>query len=512
MLITQLLSQIAVKNPTRPAYRYLGKETSFSELKIRVARLSYLFQNEIGHHPGGVRVAFLARNSPALIQTFFALTNIRATSIPIDPDRPRDEIENWLKESGATHLAVTSDLIAPAREILSSARLSLPIIEIEKKQGGEYDSSFTAQTDNQPAENDIILILRTAGTTGHPKLVTFTHKQLRFGASSIRGTYHINLSDRFLTKISWAHPFAFLHALLFPILSGATVVIDHGLEGAEFLDFLIESRTNRVLGAPLFFWKLLMTCRSEKRTLPGIKSITVAGGPLSSDVARVFGLMKISVGHCYGQTENLWTISMQDTALSEGSSSAEKGLPGFKYKVVDDNGDEIPGPKPRTGRLAVTTPTAMSGYYRHGAEKKDLAQETKNALRGTWLYTGDVARLDGDGDTLSIQLLGRQSDLLHIDEEYESLNEVNQVLKEIQGVDDGAAFIVPRATGKPIVLCAIVRGAGSISDKQILDYCVGKLPANLAPKAVAFTDFIPKDFGNQPNYTKLRHQFSGITS
>lgn len=60
--------------------------------------------------------------------------------IPLDTSRPPDEIAQWLRDTKATHLAVTSDLLAKARDLLQGAHIQIPIIEIEKKQGGEYDT------------------------------------------------------------------------------------------------------------------------------------------------------------------------------------------------------------------------------------------------------------------------------------------------------------------------------------------------------------------------------------
>ncbi|OFZ54091.1 MAG: hypothetical protein A2428_13200 [Bdellovibrionales bacterium RIFOXYC1_FULL_54_43] len=519
MLITQQLASIANKNLIRPAIRYLGKEMNYGELRTAIARLSYLYQNEIGQNG---RVAFITRNSPATIITFFALTNTRSVIIPIDPDRSPEEIIAWLKDSKATHVAVTNDLINQTREILLSARMSLPIVEIEKKHGGEYDTSFTASTEHQPLETDTVLLLRTAGLTGKPHLAAFTHKQLNHATTCLRSLYHVNLSDRFMTKLNWAHPFAFLHGMLFPLMSGATCVIDHGLDTTALLQFFIESRVNRLLGNPLFFHKLLVTCRNENRLLTGIKSITVAGGLLPREEARIYERMRCAVTHCYGQTENLWTISMQDTAREEPTHQkgkeqvvtldddygAQKPLPGMKYKVLDANGDLIEGNDLRTGYLAVMGPTVMSGYQ---SSEKGIEKETKSKIRGTWLYTGDVARLEGDGEELKITIIGRKDDLLQAGNEYISMDEVTDALKRVHGVEDAAAFVVKRVKGDFVIAGAVVKATGgSLNEKQIIESCAKNLYPEQVPKVIVFTDFIPRDFGGNPHYGRLSAQFEGV--
>lgn len=507
MILSQQLILNSSKNLTRSAVRYLGKEILYKDLLASISRLSYLYQHEIGQ---GVRMAFIARNCPALITTLFAMTNIRAVCIPIDPEAPPEEIVKWLKESKATHISVTSDLLGKVREILQSERLSLPIIEMEKKQGGEYDTSFTPPPEQTPLETDPIFLLRSGGITGKPKFVVFTHRQLLHGSTAIKGHYHLMGTDRIHTTFSWYHPFILMHALLFPLMAGATVVIDHGLQAVDALNFLVESRVTRLVGTPPYFLKLLVICKNEKRVLPGIKSITVGLGSLSAELKRAFDLLKVNVSHCYGQIENLWTIAMQDTKepgeLSEGyvRGFVGKGLPGLKYKVMDNNGDEVEGKERRTGQLALSGPTVMQMYY-------EREKETKMTIRGTWLYTGDICRLEGEGEDLTITFIGRKEDLIDVGGEFIPFSRIDTAIRSNPLAMDGAAFSVKDSRDHLVIVCAIVKKAGTaINEKQVLDFCQGTLPSNLVPKAVAFTDVIPRDLGNNVNCSKLRSQFSGI--
>jgi acyl-CoA synthetase (AMP-forming)/AMP-acid ligase II len=505
MLITQQFNTAATQNLGRGAFRYLGRDTTYSELRTTVARLSYLYQNELG---SGARVAFLARNCPAFATTFLALANTRSVTIPVQPDLSPDETMAWLKESKATHVAVTSDLVSTTRDLFNHFRTSLPIIEIEKKHGGEYDTSFTPPADNKPLETDPILLLRTAGVTGRPKFVPLTHKQLSHAAASLRGAYHFNPSDRIYTRLHWSNPFAFTHAVLLPLLLGGTSVIDHGLDiGVEHLDFLIDSRASRLVGVPMYFRKLLMVCTAEKRTIPGTKSVTVGLGSLSPEVRKAFGMLKVGVSHVYGQTENVWTLGIQD--CEEPSDAPLRGLPGLKYRVIDENGDEIPGREKRVGQLAVMGPTVMEKGY------LDRERETKTSIRGTWLYTGDVVQLDGDGETLRLQFLGRKEDLVPVTAgkrtEFLQLAPVDTVLRSISGVLEAAAFTQKNSKGERFVAAAIVKVQGSaLTEKQILEACSKPLPPQLVPSIVAFTDSLPRDPGGGVHTARLRAQFSGI--
>ncbi len=500
-LFEQFLSSSS-KNIPRPAISYLGKEISYNDLRTSIARLSYLYQNELGT---GARVALIARNSPAFIKTFFALTNIRAVVVPLSPDAAPEEWAEAFKQAHPTHVAITSDLLPKVREFLSHERLVLPIVEIERKQGGEYDTSFTAPSDQKPLETDVVFLLRTRGRNSKPKFVQFNHKHLQAACTSLRGCYKVLPTDRILTTLSWSHPFALIHGMLFPLMAGMTVVIDTGLQALEFLDFLTAAHVTRMVDTPPFYLKLLMTCRNEKRPLVGIKSATVGLGQLSLELRKVFQIMKIATPHVYGMTENVWTIGMEsieDTSLEPGAHG--KCLPGLKYKVLDENGDTIEGADRRVGHLAVSGPTVMQGYL-----GKELEAETKNSLRGTWLYTGDYAELEGENDELKMNFLGRKEDVFKDGGEIIALDSVDLILRKLPGVQDAAAFISKNSKNQLVPVYVVVKTGAPLQESQILEYCAQKIEENLRPKAILFTDFIPRDLGGNVNHSKLRAQFSG---
>lgn len=502
-LYEQLLSNSS-KNIGNMALRYLGKETSYSDVRTAIARLSYLYQNEIGPH---ARVALIARNSPAFIKTFFALTNIRATIIPLNPDGPPSDWMEAFKELQPTHVAITSDLLQTVREFLSHERLTLPIVEIEKKQGGEYDTSFTPPPENKPLETDVILLTRTGGTLSKHKFVSLNHKQLQHAVVCIRGCYKPTATDRILTTLSWSHPFALVHSMLFPLMNGMNVVIDHGLQAVEFLDFLTESHVNRLVGTPAFYLKLLVTCRNEKRPPVGIKSATVGLGQLSHELKRAFQILKIPAPHVYGQVENVWTIAMESIEhVNVESGVFGKALSGTKYKVMDENGDEILEKGHRVGLLAISGAAVMTGYY-----GKEHEKETKGALRGTWLYTGDYAALNGEGDEIEIEFVGRKDDVMKTEGMVKSLAQMEAVLRKIPGLQDAAGFVARNTRNQLIPMAALVKIQGSpLSEKQAMEFCDAHIPADLRPRVIVFTDHIPRDIGGNVNQHKLRGQFSNL--
>jgi long-subunit acyl-CoA synthetase (AMP-forming) len=127
----------------------------------------------------------------------------------------------------------------------------------------------------------------------------------------------------------------------------------------------------------------------------GIKSATVGTSKLSKEAAKQLSEMGINVSNCYGLTENLWTAALSDSQdNSRGNNPPMAALVGNRYKVVDQNGDEVEG-SVREGQLCFQAPSVMIGYQQRNTEEAKLLNV--DAIRGTWLYTGDIFRIEDQG-------------------------------------------------------------------------------------------------------------------
>lgn len=489
MILSQALTPVLSKGPNNTAIHFLGKDTSYRELLHWTARFSYLFQKEIGAQK---RVAYIGSNSAAFIPAFFALTNNRSLTIPIDPNLPDNDVGQWVYETQPTHALVTSDYVGRIRDLFRRQGFSIPIIELEKKRGGEYDTSFVAPVDNQPLDKDEVLLLRTARTAGRYKYCAFNHLHLQAPIMGVKRLYHFSGNERVFTSINWANPYAFVHGMLVPILSGAAVVVDLGFRNEELLDFFEKAHPTRLVEFPDFLQKLAIVCQREKRKLVGVKTATVSVGKLSREAAAALAGMQVKVINCYGITENLWTICMSDGEAHEGPAY---GLIGLKYKVIDANGDEVTRP-PREGQLCVTGPTVMLGYQGHldGRDEDEIKKLNIEAIRGTWLYTGDICRLEEKEKDVLVTFLRRKDGLNPAPKDLEAFvpDLIEGAVRAQPGVKDAAVYRDGAGKNAPI-RCAVVRDpAVETSEFQVLEGAKGSLtPAN-TPASILFVEEIPR--------------------
>jgi acyl-CoA synthetase (AMP-forming)/AMP-acid ligase II len=505
MVLTQALGQAAIRNPGAPALIDLGKPLSFSDMRKKISQLSFLFQAEIGH---GKRIAFLSQNTQAAALSFFAFSNIGCPVIFLDPAETPDSLAQAIKDLEVTHLCAGSDQVSRAADLIRSHGLSnLTVVEIEKKKGGEYDTSFSPPPDHPLQDSDPVLILRQSEHGQPVKYLFFTHKQVYSASTAVRRFYRFAANERVMTTMSWSHPFALVHGLLTPLFASATCAVDpQSPSNEEFLSYLAEQRINRFAGSPKFYYWLLSVCKAAKYLLPGTRSITVGGGHLPGSLRKTFGLLKIPVLQTHGRVEAIWTVAMEDLEKSREGASEMEGLPGFRYKVLNEEGDEIPGPGSRQGPFALSGEPVMTAFYH---PDKTLAEKaSKQTIRGTWLYTGEAARLEGENDEIKVKALGPLNDLIHSGQRFIGPEKIDAAARKLPGLADAAAFVRQDEKGRRFFALAVVASGKPPSEAQLLEALRQALPDQEAPQSIHFVDVIPRDAFDNLNRSALQRQFS----
>lgn len=507
MILSQAFNESALKNLNHAALLDLGKATSYGEMKKRISQLSYLFLSEI---PANEKVAFISRNSVAFALTFFALSNTGNPFLLLNPEDSDESIIKDLKNLGIKWIMASPDQISRLNRLQRESGYSLNIVEMEKKRGGEYDASFSSPPERPLKDTDPVMIVRHE-EYGEERMYTFfNHKQIITACTGLRKFYRLMPSDRLLTTMNWQHPFSLTHGLLLPLITGSTACIDPDSPSIEeFVDYLATERISRFVGTPKFYFQLLSYCASKKYPLPGVKSITLGHGSLSLTLRKTFQLLKIPVLRCYGRSEAIWSIAMDSIEEALDIEKAKsRPCVNFKCKVLDAAGDEIAGPSTREGPLAVMSETVSTGFFHPDEEL--AAQTTRNKIRGTWLYTGEIARLEGEGAETTIAVLGKATDMIAKGKNYLSPRRIDDIAKSLPGITDAAGFVREDKNGSVSFACAVVVESKTIRENDILQAICAKLPNEIHPRTVHIVERIPKDAFESVNRTALRKQLSGL--
>jgi acyl-CoA synthetase (AMP-forming)/AMP-acid ligase II len=500
MTLYEAFLQAASRSANQPAVIDLGTTLTYAQLRNNIGRLSNLYQAEIEK---GAVVAILSGNGWAFAQTIFAVSNSGSPLVLLQPSETDDSILKDLRNLRVEVLLVGGSQASRANDLVRREKLPITVIEMEKKRAGEYDNSFRALPDRPVKDTDPALIMRISETPQLRKYSTFTHKQVAAAAQLPRRALRLSPADRVLTTMNWAHPFALVQGLLLPLLTGSTCVVDPESPNIEeFVDYLAAQRITRFAGAPKFFFQLLSWCAARKYPLPGVKSITVGMGSLSIALRKTFQLLKIPVIRCYGRPEGVWPLVMDDveTALDiEGAKS--KPLQGVRVAVLTEDGEEIPAPGRREGRLTVMTETLATHY----AFPERAPNEN---FKGTWLRTDEIARLEGEGEELTVAVLGKVSDMICRGGSYLSSKRIDPAAQKVAGVADAAGFVRIDKNHEPHFAVAVVMQAARINENELLARIKEDLPDEFHPESVHLMDVLPRDAFDSVNRLTLQRQFS----
>ena len=283
---------------------------------------------------------------------------------------------------------------------------------------------------------DLALCLTTSGSTGSPKLVRLTKRNILANAESIAEYLQIDENERPITMLPMYYSYG-LSIINSHLIKGATILLtDKTYAQREFWNFLCENEATSMAGVP-YTWEMLRRLRFFRMDLPSVKTLTQAGGKLNTEIAREYIENAQQTGRqfivMYGQTEATARMSyLPWEHAAEKASSVGIAIPGGRFEVVDADGNIIQTPN-EDGELIYYGDNVSMGYAECA---KDLLRGDDNHGR---LATGDIARCDEDG---FYYITGRKKRFVKIWGNRCNLDQIEQLAKTITtscacvGVDD----------------------------------------------------------------------------
>lgn len=336
---------------------------------------------------------------------------------------------------------------------------------------------------------DVLLCLTTSGTTGSPKLVKLTEKNLKSNAESIAEYLRISEKERAITSLPMYYSFG-MSVINSHLIKGATLLLtDKAVVQREFLNFLKEGKATSIAGVP-YTYEMLRRLRFLKMDLPELKTMIQAGGKLNANIINEYVEAAQASGKefivMYGQTEAAPRMSYLpfDKAL-EKYASIGIAIPGGKLSIRNVNDQEITTPD-KDGELIYEGPNVCMGYAECIA---DLAKGDEN--HGV-LHTGDVARFDSDG---FFYITGRMKRFVKVWGNRCNLDATEQLVKSITtscacvGVDDKITVFVTQEG----------------LESQIKDYLCEKTGLNVRAFDVKVIDTIPTLPSGKLDYQKMQN-------
>lgn len=336
---------------------------------------------------------------------------------------------------------------------------------------------------------DVVLMLTTSGSTGSPKLVKLTAKNLLSNAESIAAYLRISSEERPITSLPMYYSYG-LSVINSHLLKGATLLLtDKAIIQKEFWTFAKEQSATSIAGVP-YTYEMLRRLKFFRMDLPSLKTMTQAGGKLNTTLVKEFVEQAQATRRrfivMYGQTEATARMSYTpcDKAL-EKYSSIGIAIPDGSFSIIDSEGNEILATDV-DGELVYKGPNVSMGYAECIA---DLAKEDENNGE---LHTGDIARFDSDG---YFYITGRLKRFVKIWGNRCNLDATEQLVKT--GVTTECA-----CAGIDDLITIFVTQEGL--EQAIKSLLSNKMGLNVRAFAVKVLDEIPKNASGKTQYAELQ--------
>jgi fatty-acyl-CoA synthase len=448
----------------------------------------------------GERVAILSFNTHHLLEAYYGVPQAGAILAPINIRFSPDDIAYVLTHSEAAVLAYHREFQGVVDRIRPRLEAVRHFIVLEGQASGahEYEALLGgAPRDPGPDifqidENATCEIFYTSGTTGRPKGVALTHRNLALHALFFDLALRITDADRILHVVplfhvnGWGTPQGLTG-------TGGTHVMLRKVVPHDILRLVERERITVLLGVPAIYNALVNEPAIGTFDLTSLRLTVSGGAPSSSALIRAIeeklGCLSI-VGYGLTETSPLLCQSIPKAHLGGGPESdlRRRATTGFEIlgvdvRVLDGAGQEVPWDGKTVGEIVARSNSVMAGYYRD-------PEATAAVLRDGWFHTGDVAVVDPEG---FITIVDREKDIIISGGENISSVEIENVLGAHPAVFECAVVAVPdERWGETAKALVVLKPGHTVSAEDLVAHCRRHLAGYKVPSSVEFRDSLPR--------------------
>lgn len=439
----------------------------------------------------GDRVAIAARNGSGHVLLLFALARLGAVLVPLNPEIGVRELRYALTHADVAAVLTDAALLDTLRQALEPGAREPWLALVHAAPGHDLPDLASmaagaagAPLPPPPTPDLPCVMIFTSGTTGFPKGVMHSQRNLLLVGEANLGRMRLQPDDRLLVVLPFFHVNALFYSLGGMLASGCTLVLVEKFSASRFWQTVVETGTTAVNIIEAMGTILKSRDRAEYR--PDHRLRVVYGVRQNAQAAfrEDFGVPHLLTG--FGMTEipgvtcNPYGEPAKPGSMGVLAQHPDPQQPWAECRIVDDEGRDL-GPD-QVGELWVRTPVAMLGYFRD-------PEHTAAAFQDGWLKTGDMVRRDADGWFF---YASRKKDIIRRRGENIAGAELDMVIGGHPAVYETAAIAVPSALGEDEILAAVVLKPGERLDAaSIADWCRERLAPHKVPRYVAFVETLP---------------------
>lgn len=487
MSVSNILRDSAQKYQDKTLIYFLDKEVTYRQFDQEVDNLAQGLI-DLGLETEQ-RVCIILGNTPEYIYSYFAITRAGGTVTPINPLFKGEEVKYILKDSEAVVLITVKAILPMIESIWPDTPHLKKVILID---GDSRDSlisySVLINQNSNPVElnidgESIAACIYTSGTTGKPKGALLTHNNLTFDTWACMDRINYQPSDNHLCVLPLFHSFCQMASMLCPIYTGGSITVV-----AQFLPDLIlkeiESRRISVFcGVPTMFNALHQKLSQQSQyDISSLRICITGGASMPVELLRVYEKQyNVLILEGNGPTETS-PVSYVNPPELRKVGSVGPPLNGVKVKIVDDSDNELPSGE--IGEICIQGKNVMKGYL-------NQPEASEEALKGGWLHTGDLGKVDEDG---YVFILDRKKDMLIVGglnvypREVEECIYTHPKVSEVAviGVSDGQRGETPLAY-------IVLKQDQSAKASEFAVYCRERLANYKCPRNYVFVEALPKN-------------------
>ena len=447
---------------------------TYEEYAARCHRQAHALR-ALGVRPGD-RVAWLCGNTHELLEAYYGVLLAGAVLLPLNIRLAAAELRFCLDDSGARVLFRHPDQV----ELDHGIRTITVGNELESLIAAEPSTPFEPEPFDESAPAELFY---TSGTTGDPKGVVLTHRNLYLHAIHSALTNGLTGDDVILHTISLFHVNGWGTPHYVTGLGGVHVLLPR-FDVDDVLRLVEEQRVTRLFLVPTMLTALLASPRFDGTDVSSVRQISIGGAPtppsLLAEAEARFGC-EVICG--YGMTEASPTLTRSLAPTQEQRATTGRPIFGVDVRVLGDDDVDVPWDGETPGEICARSNHVMQGYW-------NRPDETAETLRGGWLRTGDIAVVRPDG---YLQIVDRKKDIIVSGGENVSSVQVESALMSHPAVLECAVVGMPdERWGEVPRAWVTLRPGMEASERELIDWVRERLAHFKAPKQVVFVEELPK--------------------
>lgn len=483
-----------------------GQRYTFRDLNLYANRVAQMLCAQGVKR--GERIAMLMMNEVEYIASYLAIAKIGAVMVPLNWRLVPNELAYILQDADASFVLFDAEFDETVKVLHSQHKndvrtwLRIGDPNTAPDFAKDFHALASSQSPDEPqigAEgDDLLFIMYTSGTTGHPKGVMHSHNTVMWSSITSLATSDVRYRDRYLLALPMFHVAALLPVMIC-IQRGCTMVLLRAFDFGNILKTIDHEKATIFLGVPAILQFMLLHPDFEKYSLASLRWLVCGAAPVPIPLLEAYQKLGIDVNQAYGLTES----GGPGCLLAPEEARSKIGSTGRAFfhteiRVVDTAGNDVPPDEP--GELIIRGKHVMLGYWK----KPEATAET---LRNGWLYTGDIATIDQDG---CVTIKDRLKDMIISGGENIYPAEIESVLMGFDKIKEVAVIgQKSQKWGESPVAVVVPKDGVQLEAEEVLAFCRDKLAKYKQPKDVAFTNALPRNPAGKILKKDLRDKFPG---